>query len=402
MLYSILVLGAAQGLFLALLLVSKRIGSTANKVLAASMVVYSVYIASAVYYGRSLFLEYPHLIGTTEPVVFLFGPLIYLYTRIVSSGESTFRTKYWLHFLPFFVYTLYLVPIFLMEVPAKIELVEQVIRDEGPLDLAIANQLKFVHGITYVVMTFLVLRRHEVRIRNQFSDIEKINLHWLRNLMIGTIAVWMIATGLNVLDLLGLSAINEEQMVTLAISVLIYAIGYLGLRQPEILGRAALLPSPLDPTVEAVDLQRANTTSSDVRSVAQDTAMASTQYVRSGLSEQDAEHYVASLLAFMEEEQPYLRGDLTLGDLADKLSISAHNLSEVINTRLEKNFYDFVNGYRVQEVQRKLTNPSHKHFTIMALAYDAGFNSKSAFNSFFKKSTGMTPSEYRKKGRLAA
>ena len=101
----------------------------------------------------------------------------------------------------------------------------------------------------------------------------------------------------------------------------------------------------------------------------------------------------------MDEEQPYLRGDLTLGDLSNELSISAHNLSEVINTRLGKNFYDFVNGYRVQEVQRKLTNPAHKHFTIMALAYDAGFNSKSAFNSFFKKATGMTPSEYRRKRR---
>ena len=89
------------------------------------------------------------------------------------------------------------------------------------------------------------------------------------------------------------------------------------------------------------------------------------------------------------------RSDLTLQDLADTLSISPHNLSEIINTQLGKNFYDFVNGYRVDAVQQRLTDPAYAHLTVLAIGLDAGFNSKSSFNAVFKKHVKMTPSQYR-------
>jgi AraC-like DNA-binding protein len=98
----------------------------------------------------------------------------------------------------------------------------------------------------------------------------------------------------------------------------------------------------------------------------------------------------------MEEQKPFVRSTLTLQELSDELQISAHNLSEVINTKLGKNFFDFVNGFRVKEVQARLADPQYDHLTILAIAQDAGFNSKSTFNTIFKKVTNQTPSEYRR------
>ena len=98
----------------------------------------------------------------------------------------------------------------------------------------------------------------------------------------------------------------------------------------------------------------------------------------------------------MEEKKPFIRSTLTLQELADELSIASHQLSQVINDRLQKNFFDFVNGYRVKEVQTRLVAPEAQNLTILAVALDSGFSSKSSFNTIFKKQTQMTPSEFKR------
>jgi YesN/AraC family two-component response regulator len=98
----------------------------------------------------------------------------------------------------------------------------------------------------------------------------------------------------------------------------------------------------------------------------------------------------------MEQEKPYINSDLTLTQLAEMLSISPHNLSEILNTQINQNFFDFVNQYRVEEVKKALTDPGNQHLTVLAIGFDAGFNSKTSFNTIFKKYTNMTPSEFRK------
>jgi AraC-like DNA-binding protein len=119
------------------------------------------------------------------------------------------------------------------------------------------------------------------------------------------------------------------------------------------------------------------------------------KYEKSGLSDKKAKIYLEKLLKLMDEEKPYIDSNLTLISLAEKLSISPHNFSEVINTQLNKNFFDFINQYRVEEAKKLLTDPHKQHLKILAIAYDAGFNSKTSFNTIFKKFTKLTPSEYR-------
>ena len=98
----------------------------------------------------------------------------------------------------------------------------------------------------------------------------------------------------------------------------------------------------------------------------------------------------------METKKPYLQGDLVLPQLAQQLGISANYLSQVINEQLKVNFYDFINGYRVEDAKRLMKNAGQKNINILKIAFDSGFNSKSAFYTAFKKVTSMTPTQYRK------
>ena len=119
------------------------------------------------------------------------------------------------------------------------------------------------------------------------------------------------------------------------------------------------------------------------------------KYERSTLSETQAAHYLESLLAYMEEEEAYLDPELTIKDLSEQLSISARDLSQVINERLNQNFNDFVNHYRIEKAKELLLKMDDDG-TILDVAFDSGFNSKSSFNTLFKKYTRYTPSQYKK------
>jgi len=96
----------------------------------------------------------------------------------------------------------------------------------------------------------------------------------------------------------------------------------------------------------------------------------------------------------MASEKPYLKSDLRLAELADRLSVSTNLLSQLLNQQMETTFFDFINQYRVAEAQKRLTDPNYQHLTYLAIAYEVGFSNKASFNRIFKKHTGMTPSTF--------
>ncbi len=97
----------------------------------------------------------------------------------------------------------------------------------------------------------------------------------------------------------------------------------------------------------------------------------------------------------MEEKKPYLDVDLSIHDVSDELDIPRHYLTQVINGMLGKNFYNFINEYRIEEVKKLLADEEYSKYTLTSIAFEAGFNSKSSFNSVFKTATGMTPSQFK-------
>ena len=118
------------------------------------------------------------------------------------------------------------------------------------------------------------------------------------------------------------------------------------------------------------------------------------RYAKSGLKDNEADTIEARLKILMEKDKLYLEESLTLPKLAVELDILPNYLSQVINERYGKNFYDFINTFRVEEFKEIVRDPKKKHYTLLTLAMECGFNSKSSFNKYFKKATGKTPSEY--------
>ena len=120
------------------------------------------------------------------------------------------------------------------------------------------------------------------------------------------------------------------------------------------------------------------------------------KYKDSKLTEEDSEKYFNFLVKYMKEKKPYLKNDLTISELAEAANIPPRYLSQIINTKLNMNFYEFINKYRIDESIRLFNEESAKNYTILAIALESGFQSKTAFNTAFKKFTGKTPSALRK------
>lgn len=98
----------------------------------------------------------------------------------------------------------------------------------------------------------------------------------------------------------------------------------------------------------------------------------------------------------MQIEKPFLNSDLSLVKLAKRIDVSAHTLSYVINKGFNENFYQFINGYRITAAQKLILDSNMEHLSLLGIGFEVGFNSKTVFNTTFKKVTGKTPSEFKK------
>jgi len=118
------------------------------------------------------------------------------------------------------------------------------------------------------------------------------------------------------------------------------------------------------------------------------------KYLKSGLKKDVSEELYQKLTQLMQKKKPYIKNDLLINDLATEFDVHPNYLSQVINEKEGRNFYEFVNHYRLEEFKRLITIPKNRQLTLLSLAFECGFNSKSSFNRYFKKSTGQTPSQY--------
>lgn len=368
--------GAVQGFLLAGVLAAHKTQHTANRLLATLMAAFAIYLTATVYYAAGLVATYPQFYGITYPLPWVFGPLVYLYALTSSDSSRRLRWIDALHFLPALVVVVAAIPIYVSSGAAKIALHQQVQAGHTPLQLAILNPFKYVSGISYSIATVVYLRRHARRVENSYSNTARVNLSWLRWLSSAAAAIWLLAAAMWVARL-GPIAIwrYSESVISLAIALLVYAIGYMALRQPEIY-RYDSLGEP-EPRISAPP------------------ATADPRYERSGLGDAESAKLKNDLLALMTRENPYRDPELTLPQLAEQLDTTPHKLSEVLNRELGETFYDFVNGYRVAEIRHRLVDSKSAHLNVLTLAMDAGFASKSTFNQAFKKLTGQTPSSYR-------
>ena len=356
-------LGAFQGLLLALaLLTLKRGNKIANRLLAAFVFGASVVIFGGVMRSQNYIFDLPHLSRVHDPFSFLAGPLLYLYLKTLIEKPAAFARKNFLHFLPFAACVVYLIPYFVQNTADKLQGMHAEYDKPGLGEwyyvrsaLLIAQFLVYLFAIVWMLVKY----SREVKAKKIAHD--KSVYFQIKFLVISTAVLWIIGVLRYTLD-----PTPKSNLVTLlGAAVVVYGLGYICLIKPEVVRQEEEAPSP------------------------------GAKYENSTLSSQRAERYLKKLLQLMESEKLYTDCELSLQKVAEKLSIPPHHLSQIINERLNQSFSDFINFYRVEEVKKNLLDPSKKHYSILALAENSGFNSKSSFNSVFKKHTNSTPSEFR-------
>ena len=369
----VLIIGAIQGFALSFLIYQKGRTLFANRFLYSLMLVFSITLVSLWLSDLGYYLTYPKMMFTLEGIQLVIFPLYFLYSKYLTGKEEDFNKKDWIHFLPFVAYKIFLIPFYLMSQKDIFDFLNSSLISNHPLQYIIFNWVIIFQGLVYLIFVIVRVKKRDKFIDNHFSSNYNIKLDWLKNasyLGILTTLVFLIE---NILLFINNSPSETFGLSSVAAAVYIYAIGYLGLSRSGVFTELV--------TIETKELEKEYFTND--------------KYEKSGLSEEKADEYYQKLILLMEEEKIFKQIKLTLGELAEMISISSHNLSEVINTKTEMNFFDFINRYRIEEVKKEIIKPENDNLTLLAVAMDVGFNSKSSFNTLFKKYVGLTPSKYR-------
>jgi AraC-like DNA-binding protein len=371
---TIFIIGIFLSFFLQFLILTKKNKDTSDKILGVWMFIIGIHLFSYYIYYLGYWEIYPHLVGITHPVPLLHGPMLYLYVVFSLRKDQSFRWKDYMHFAPFVLSYLYML-IFYFFIPAQRKILmnhNQVDDFMGFMYLSLAAFV--ISGIAYPILAYKLLGRHHQIITQNFSCDEKINLIWLKYCIWGIGLVYATVAVISFFkEVLHYQfGINTDLIFFSEIIFFIFLFGYFGIKHQGLFAENTAYTVP----------------------IVEPESKPAGEYRKSGLKQEDAEVIHKQLLNVMEAQKPYLETKLTLNTLANELNISANHLSQIINQYQGKNFYDFVNEYRVMEFKERVQQTQNRNLSILAVALDSGFNSKSSFNQVFKKHTGKTPSQF--------
>lgn len=306
------------------------------------------------------------------------GPLLLWYTRSLIYKNYRLRLKDIIYLLPFILYVGYqLIFYYSLDVTDK-----KIIQEEYDLNLApqIMNYVTLFREsfrVALGVLCLIEIKRYTQHIHTNFSDIDKIDLTWLKILVTGFLVIRTWAVIVAAMIILSISFGIKTDFETMGLLgnyttfLLVSVLIFFGLGHSSVF--------------EGLE-QRQNNEPEPVKDEQEPENQK--DKIRPELIDQVSRH--------MEAEKPYLTPALTLEKLAGQLRIQPRLLSNIINRHFDCNFFEFINSYRVEEAKRMLADNTHADKTMLDIMLDVGFNSKATFNTLFKKKVGMTPSEYRK------
>jgi AraC-like DNA-binding protein len=298
----------------------------------------------------------------------LLMPFLYLYIRSLCYKDFRLKVTHLLHGIPFCIFVVFSLFIyFLNHAIPHIDIFIFLQRQIGPIENWSHKIILHIQILSYLVASAVVLTQYRKGLRDLYSSIDNIDLYWCNLLLAAFAAMWF----LDFLDWLLYISHASSQLVSywmLISSLLInltftLIVTYKGLTQSGIFSGIQAPP----------------------------------KYAASRLELSDCENIVKKLTEFVKNEKPYLTSSLSVEDLSKKIKIPIRNLSQAMRTCLNQNFYDFINIQRIEEIKKRMIDKRFQNLTLLALAYDVGFNSKSVFNAAFKKHTGMTPKEFKRK-----
>jgi len=319
------------------------------------------------------YLLYPHLFNLLDLPFFAIAPVLYLSVFHFTQPERRLYRNNILHFIPTFLLLLLSLPIHLLD---RDELIELIKTDEklqvklGTVEIVFFSIL-FMQCSIYLIISLRKIFRHQKQLLKISSNSAKTDLNWLKFFWIGIalmLLLWMAEVVFFNQPLM--------QLTGWGYLTFCYYLGFHATKQKEIFPYA---PKDLEAIAEIIQDK-----SPDVKPETE-------------IDFQQKEQ----LRLLLEERKPYLDPELSLPKLAEMMACSTHELSHLINQGFERNFYQLINGYRIDESKRLLMDEKLLHLNILAIGFEAGFNSKTTFNTTFKNQTGMSPQEYRKQQESA-
>jgi AraC-like DNA-binding protein len=363
--------GVGLAFFLTILLLSKNKKTVADKILGAWLFFMTIHLLLFYFWKEGL---YPQLLGVALPLPLIHGPFLFLYTLALTNRMLSLKVSL-LHFIPFLFVFIYVTPFLALPVEQKLLTFKNKGAGYETFNL-IKTVATMASGVLYVTLSSIVIRKHRNSIANQFSYKEKINLDWLQYLIYWIGVIWLFVI------------FRNDDWIFGATVLFILFIGFFGIRQVGIFHSTQSHASDNNEkaTIIAEEIEKYTTQES--------LSEEKRKYQKSGLSLENSEALHRKLIELMNQEKLYCESELSLTELASRLNTQPNYLSQVINEREEKNFYDFINTLRVDEFMRLAIIPENRKFTLLALAQQCGFNSKSSFNRYFKKVTGQSPSQF--------
>jgi AraC-like DNA-binding protein len=359
----LLYIGISQSFFAGLVIATKKPLTIANRLMAAWLFLICIELIFALINSTGLEMY------SFQFITFTYGPLQYLYVLFITQPKRRFNWLSLFHFVPFAAF--FTVSVIFRSKPLVRDLRSFLVPDEL-ISLRIVYSVCFFLSITiYSTLTFISIWKHQKNLKNLVSYSSGIiTLNWLKFLSIGFYVSYFTLFILSGLNIIGNYIPFDPYFIIFGfITIFSFAFSFYSIRQPVIFGKETLEYSD-----EKKEPER---------------------YSKSGLRNEQASGMLKTLIDYVESTKVYLDRDLTIHDLSRRTGIPRHHITQVLNEKYGRNFFTFINEYRVKEVLNRFADPKFNHYTILAIAFDSGFNSKTTFNSIFKAITGKTPSQYR-------
>jgi AraC-like DNA-binding protein len=369
-----LLFGALQSLFLAAAFgLAASDNRSANRLLSLLLLCSAALLLEYTLIDAGVYRQVPHLLGVSVPLLFTIGPLYWFYTGTLLKAGS--RPQAALHYLPAVLSLALLSPFFLQQGAVKAAWMTSVLAKgfvEFPMLQLLLLSVASFSLLVYFYRAYAVLESYETTLVDEFASTAILTVNWLKRLS-SAFSLFMVLFYLAWGELLFVPASGLRYrllaVVMLALAAFVLGLGLYACLRPEMFVRYTHtgLPALGTPRV---------------------------RYEKTALSGEQVRQYRSQLLAHMEQAQPFLQGELRLSALAVELGLPAHHLSQVINQEFGKNFFEFINTYRVEAAKALLRAPAAQAGTVLDIALRAGFNSKASFNRIFKQYTGLTPTAY--------
>lgn len=371
MVESIYYIGLAQSLFVAFVFLTKKNKLAADWILTSWLLAIGfrmLMLTMAIEHGE--FFDSQFSVGL---IPLTFGPFLFLYTKSLIFNSKFLKAKEYLHFIPFLVLTI----LYFLFFQDKLNFQSgfDIFRKDGFIAARIIYGLIFIGSVIYYSSaTLYMINKYRKMKYDSFSYFSSNNmLNWLYFLSAFFLAMYLFFTIMAFYNIFaGTKFFEIEYFSDLSLVMLTFSVSYFGIKQTYLFNRV----------IDLIEEEKSDEPQKE-------------KYKNSNLTDETKSEYIQQILDFMSAERPYLNPELTIQDLSKQMNITRHHLTEILNNDLGKNFFNFVNEYRVEEVKKRLLDSKFEHLTIVAIAFDSGFNSKSTFNSIFKQQTATTPSKWR-------